>query len=96
MKICSIRHRGLQRLIQDDDPRRLPPDLLPRIRAVLTALILATGMGEFIDHSPQGWHIHRLRGKRRNEWSVWVSANQRITFEEYDGYIKRLNLGDYH
>ena len=43
-----------------------------------------------------GWRVHRLSGDRRNEWSVSVSANWRITFEEQDGVIGRLNLEDYH
>ncbi len=35
-------------------------------------------------------------GARRNEWSVSVSDNWRITFEERDGGIERVNLEDYH
>ena len=38
----------------------------------------------------------RVSGGRRNEWSISVSANWRITFEERDGGIERLNLEDYH
>ena len=96
MVIRSIRHRGLRRLIERDDPRFLRHDLVDRIRKILTALILAEGMDGFIAASPFGWRIHRLSGKRRNEWSVSVSGNWRITFEESDGYIDRLNLEDYH
>ena len=36
------------------------------------------------------------QGDRRGEWGVSVSGNWRITFEEVDGYIDRLNLEDYH
>ena len=43
-----------------------------------------------------GWRVHRLSGARRNEWSVSVSGNWRITFEERDGGIERVNLEDYH
>ena len=35
-------------------------------------------------------------GERRNEWSVSVSGNWRITFVERDGGIERVNLEDYH
>ena len=35
-------------------------------------------------------------GDRQDEWSVSVSGNWRITFEEEDGYVDRLNLEDYH
>ena len=53
-------------------------------------------MSSFIADAPPGWHIHRLAGERRNEWSVSVSGNWRITFEETSGRIGRLNLEDYH
>ncbi|MDE0523459.1 MAG: hypothetical protein OXH79_16025 [Boseongicola sp.] len=40
--------------------------------------------------------MHRLSGDRSSEWSVSVSGNWRITFEERDGAIERLNLEDCH
>ncbi|MYA80221.1 MAG: plasmid maintenance system killer protein [Acidobacteriia bacterium] len=53
-------------------------------------------MDGFIADAPSGWRIHRLSGDRKDEWSVSVSGHWRITFEEEDGYIDRLNLEDYH
>ena len=50
----------------------------------------------FAENAPRGWWFHRLTGDRKHEWSVSVSGNWRITFEEADGYIDRLNLEDYH
>ena len=96
MIIRSIRHRGLRRLVEDDDPRFLQPAMVDRVRKVLTALILADDPEGLIADAPPGWRIHRLSGKRRGEWSVSVSGNWRITFEEEDGCIDRLNLEDYH
>ncbi|MYD66066.1 MAG: plasmid maintenance system killer protein [Chloroflexi bacterium] len=46
--------------------------------------------------APRSWRVHRLSGERWGEWSVLVSGNWRVTFEEGDGYIDRLNLEDYH
>jgi len=96
MIIRSIRHRGLRRLIERDDSRFLRYDLVDRIRKVFTVLILSESMDGFIAAAPLGWRVHRLSGKRCNEWSVSVSGNWRITFEESDGCIDRLNLEDYH
>jgi len=67
-----------------------------RVRKILTALILADHMGGFIADAPPRWRVHQLLGGRQGEWSVSVSGNWRITFEEDDGYIYRLNLEDYH
>ncbi len=96
MIIRSVRHRGLPRLLERDDPRWLRPDLAGRVRNVMTALVLAERMDRFIADAPAGWHVHRLSGERRNEWSVAVSGNWRITFEETAGSISRLDLEDYH
>ena len=96
MIIRSVRHRGLRLLIENDSSRFLRPALAGRVRNILTALVMAEDIGNFIDDSPSGWRIHRLSGDRREEWAVSVSGNWRITFQEDSGYIDRLNLEDYH
>ena len=96
MIVRSVRHRGLRRLIEEDDPRALSPNLVVRVRNVLTALLLSDNIDDFINNAPAGWRVHRLTGNRREEWSVSVSGNWRITFEEENGYIGGLNLEDYH
>ena len=66
-----------------------------RVRNILTVPVLAEHMEGFIAEAPRGWRVHRLSGDRRNEAGVSVSGNWRITFEEIDGAIVRLNLEDY-
>ena len=96
MIVRSVRHRGLRRLIEENNPRFLRQNLVDRVRKILTVLILAEHIDGFIADAPSGWRVHRLSGDRQNEWSVSVSGNWRITFEEKDGHIDRLNLEDYH
>ena len=96
MIVRSVRHRGLRRLLEDDTTRFLPSELAGRIRRILTVLLLAEGIDDFIAGAPSGWRVHRLSGHRRGEWSVSVSGNWRITFEEVGGCIERLHLEDYH
>ena len=96
MIVRSVRHRGLRRLLEDDTPRFLPSELADRIRRILTVLVLAENVDDFIAGAPSGWRVHRLSGDRQGEWSVSVSGNRRITFEEVDGCIERLHLEDYH
>ena len=40
--------------------------------------------------------FNRLSGDRKDDWSVSVSGNWRITFTVEDGTIDGLNLEDYH
>lgn len=96
MVIGSVRHRGLRALLEHDNPRYLQPAQVPRARNILTALILAEQMNEFVARAPVGWRIHRLSGSRQGLWSVAVSRNWRITFVEEDGVVTRLNPEDYH
>ena len=96
MIVRSIRHRGLRELYETDSPRLLKQDLAERVRGILAALAMAETMEDFIREAAPGWRVHRLSGGRRNEWSVSVSGNWRITFEERDGGIERMNLEDYH
>ena len=94
MRIGTVRHAGLARLLTRDDRSGVPPALLPRVRRVLTALILAPNPALIL--GPPGWRVHQLQGDRAGTWSVSVSGNWRITFEVRDGVIERLDLEDYH
>ena len=94
--VLSIRHRGLRSLLEDDNSRFLPPNLVDLVRKILTVLILAEHIDGFIGNAPPGRRVHKLSGNRRNEWSISVSGNWRITFEEEGGHINGLNLEDYH
>ncbi len=41
MIIRSVRHRGLRRLLEHDDPRFVRSEWIARVRKILTVLILA-------------------------------------------------------
>ena len=94
--VRSVRHRGLRRKIEENNPRFLRQNLVDRVRKILTALILVEHIDGFIAAASPGWRVHRLSGDRKGEWSVSVSGNWRITFEAEGSYIDRLNLEDYH
>lgn len=94
MKLISISHRGLRRFIEANDVRELRGDLVPRIRRVITALVLASGPETIL--GPPGWRIHQLAGDRAGVWSISVSGNWRITFKVNGAEIHDLNLEDYH
>jgi proteic killer suppression protein len=94
MDIRTIRHKGLRRFIEDDDPREIRPDLAKRTRNILAALVSASNMDGV--QGPPGWRIHQLGGDRAGTWSISVSGNWRITFRIERGEIKNLDLEDYH
>ena len=94
MRIATVRHRGLRRLIEENDVRELRPDLINRVRNILTALIAAQEIRGVA--GPPGWRIHQLTGDRSGTWSISASGNWRITFEVDGTTIFNLDLEDYH
>ena len=94
MIIHSVQHRGLLRLIEEDDTRELRTDLVKRLRNILAMLISASDMNGV--SGPPGWRIHQLKGDRAGTWSISVSGNWRLTFDIEQGEICNLNLEDYH
>jgi len=89
-----VSHRGLKRLLEDDDERGIDSRLARRVRNILAALVSANDMAGV--RGPPGWRIHQLRGGRAGTWSISVSGNWRITFDLEDDEIRNLNLEDYH
>jgi len=94
MIIRSVRHRGLLRLIEDDDSRELRTDLVRRLRNILAVLIAAIDIIGVA--GPPGWRIHQLKGDRAGTWSISISGNWRLTFDVRQGEIYDLDLEDYH
>jgi proteic killer suppression protein len=94
MNIRSIKHRGLRRFIEDNDPREIRGDLVNRTRNILTVLMTAPDIAGV--QGPPGWRVHELVGDRAGTWSISVSGNWRITFALVGGEIVELNMEDYH
>lgn len=96
MLIRSIRHKRLKRLVEENNHRGIQPELINRVRDILTALILADSIDDFISTAPSGWRVHPLSGDRRDTWSISVNRSWRITFREAEGGLTSLDIEDYH
>jgi len=60
--IQSIRHKGLKRLYEDDDPRGVVAQPLEKLRDILARLDAAA---EIRDLDLPGFHLHPLKGDFR-------------------------------
>lgn len=96
MKIRSVRHKGLRRLIERDDASGLPPQFVDKLRKILAFLQDMEREDEVRDVPT--WKAHQLTGDRKGVWSLFVTKNWRITFSvdrnEID--IVDLDFEDYH
>jgi proteic killer suppression protein len=92
MKIGRIRHKGLRRFYEDDDPAGLPAAWTEKIRDILTAIEFAGRLDQV--QTVPGWRLHPLRGARSGAYAIVVSRNWRITFR-VDGQTV-TDFEDYH
>jgi len=91
--IRSFRHRGLKRLYERGDRRRVPADMAEKIEDVLAALDSARTVEEM---DRPYFQLHPLTGDRKGEWAVTVRANWRITFRFENSDAHDVDFVDYH
>ena len=96
MKIRSVRHKGLRRLIEADDPTGLQAAYADKIRKMIAFLQDMEREDEL--RSVPTWRAHRLTGGRKGTWSLFVSKNWRLTFRIDQAEIEIIDLDyeDYH
>jgi toxin HigB-1 len=91
--ICSIRHKGLKRLYELDDPRGVIAEHVAKLRDILARLDAA---GTVADMDLPGFRLHPLKGELKGFWAVTVRANWRVTFRFADGDARDVDYLDYH
>jgi len=90
--IKSFRNKVLYLLFLDDDPSRVPSELVKRCRIRLTALDEAERLE---DLNIPGFDFHILRGKPKR-YTIHVNGPWCITFEWREGDAWRVDLVQYH
>jgi proteic killer suppression protein len=91
--IRSIRHRGLQRFYERDDPRGVTNEHVEKLRDILARLDAASSVR---DMDLPGFRLHRLKGNWAEYWAVTVRANWRVTFRFEHGEAYDVDYIDYH
>jgi len=89
----GFRHRGLKRLYEKGDRRRLRPEYADKIARILARLDEAQDVA---DMDLPGFRLHALTGDLAGYWSVAVSGNWRIVFRFEDSTAFEVDLIDYH
>lgn len=96
MRIRNVLHKGLRRLIEDDDPSGVPVDTAEKLRRMVAFLQDMETEGQL--RLAPSWKAHVLTGNRKGTWSLFVSRNWRLTFRinKTEIEIIDLNYEDYH
>jgi len=91
--IQSIRHKGLRRLSEEDDPRGVAAEHATKLRDILARLDAA---GRVEDLDLPGFRLHALKGNWKGFWAVVVRANWRVVFRFVEGDALDVDYLDYH
>lgn len=91
--IVSFRQRGLKRLFERGDRRRINPIYIERIELILADLDAANDIRHL---RRPGYRLHELQGKRTGFYAIDVSSNWRIVFTIEAGQVFDVDLVDYH
>ena len=91
--IKSFRHKGLKRFYETGSKSGIQAKHAPRLRLQLAAVDTAQSVD---DLDIPGYGLHRLKGRQKRRWSIWVSGNWRLTFEFREGDVHMIDYEDYH
>jgi toxin HigB-1 len=91
--IRTFRHDGLKRFFETGNSKGLAADAIKKIQIRLNVLNRAR---ELRDIALPGFGFHPLKGNRKDEYSIGVTTNYRMTFRFDSGDVLDLNLEDYH
>jgi proteic killer suppression protein len=96
MRIKSVTHKGLRRLIEDDDASGVQAAVVEKLRRIVSFLQDMEREDEL--RTVPGWKAHVLTGDRKGTWSLFVTKNWRITFRIDQDQIEIIHLDDedYH
>lgn len=96
MKIRTVRHKGLRRLIEDDDVSGFQPSIAGKLRVMIA---FPAGYGQR-GRAPRRSDLEGAQARRRPQgaWALHVTRNWRLTFEIDRVEIEILDLDyvDYH
>jgi proteic killer suppression protein len=96
MRIRNVLHKGLRRLIEEDDASGVQASAVDKLRRMISFLQDMGNEDEL--RTVPSWKAHRLTGDRKGTWSLFVTKNWRLTFRIDKGEIEiiDLNYEDYH
>jgi proteic killer suppression protein len=91
--IRSIRHKGLKRLYDEDNPRGVIGEHAEKLRDILARLDASRSVS---DLDLPGFGLHPLKGQLKGYWAVTVRANWRVIFRFEGVDAIDIDYVDYH
>ena len=95
--IVSLRGKVAKDIWTTNQSKTLPRDLWIRAKALLTITHATSTLDDLrIQDEPSSIRLHKLRGDRREYWSVTIKLPWCITFKFKNGEFSEVMIEDYH
>ena len=91
--IKSFKHKELELFYETGTKKGIHAAHASKLRMQLAVLDTAYCIE---DLDIPGYRLHQLKGSRKGQWSITVSANWRATFEFQESHVYIVNYEDYH
>ncbi len=96
MEIRNIRHKGLRGLVEKNNSKGLQQDYVAKITDIMAFLIEMEDIDEVM--GLQKYKPHLLSGNRAGTYSLYITANWRVTFrhDAEENELYDVDYEDYH
>ena len=82
---------------ENDLALKFPKELQVRAKALLTIMHSTSRLSDLkIKGQPPNVRLHKLKGYRKNQWSITIKLPWAITFEFKDGLFFDVKIENYH
>jgi proteic killer suppression protein len=95
--IKSFGNKAAQEVWELSESKSLPKELWIRAKALMTIMHATTTLSDLkIRGQPPNIRLHKLKGDRKDQWSVTIKLAWCITFHFKDGEFSELKVENYH
>jgi proteic killer suppression protein len=95
--ISNFGNKIAQDIWETDSSKQLPRELWKRAKALLTIMHGSMELNDLkIKGQPPNIRLHKLKGDRKDEWSVTIKLPWCITFKFKNGEFIDVTIENYH
>ncbi|MBX9765991.1 MAG: type II toxin-antitoxin system RelE/ParE family toxin [Bdellovibrionales bacterium] len=95
--IRNFDNRVAQEIWETNKSKSLPQEEWQRAKALLTIMHGTNDLSDLkIKGQPPNIRLHKLKGERRNEWSVTIKLPWCVTFRFKNGEFLDVKIENYH
>jgi toxin HigB-1 len=95
--IANFSNRIAEEIWEASSSKGLPKDLWLRAKALLTIMHSTSTIEDLkIKGQPPNIRLHKLKGDRKDQWSVTVKLPWCITFKFKNGEFSDVKIENYH